>query len=80
MSWQDLVFGVGSLVFIVALIPALFSEEKPPLSTSIPTSLVLISFSLTYATLDLPFAAITGAISGCMWGAIAILKHRRING
>lgn len=68
MSWQDLVLGAGTLVFIVALVPSIrHDHHKPHLATSILTGLVLAVFSLTFASLSLWFASATDAVSAAMW-------------
>jgi hypothetical protein len=71
MPWQDFVIGLGSILFILALIPTLLSDDKPRYETAIITSAVLFGFSGTYITLDLVFAAITSAITASLWLKIA---------
>lgn len=71
-SWQDLIFGIGSLLFIIALLPTLLGNNKPAWETAAITSVVLYAFSICYASLDLPFATITSAITASIWLAIAI--------
>ncbi len=69
--WQDFLFAVGSIVFIMALAPTVKSKNKPPLMTSAPTALILYSFSLAYLTLHLWFAAITTLGTALEWSIIA---------
>lgn len=76
MIWQDLVFGVGAIVFSVALLPFLFGNEKPPISTSIPTGVTLILFAFAQASLSLWVACITSVIASIFWLTLAIQKYR----
>lgn len=67
MSWQDLVFGIGSILFIFALIPTLKGTKKPDPTTSAITATVLFMFSCTYWTLELYFASVTSYITAILW-------------
>ena len=61
--WQDIVLAGGSWLFLVALLPTIFSRtEKPTLSTSVLTALVVSVFAYTYYTLAL-WNATFGAIA-----------------
>jgi hypothetical protein len=40
-KWKDWIFGSAGFVFTLFLIPAIFSESKPPLISSIPTWIFL---------------------------------------
>ncbi len=55
--WQDYVLAGGTIVFNIALIPAIKGTDKPPFLTSIPTALVLYIFSFSFASLQLWFSA-----------------------
>ncbi len=68
-------FATGSIVFIIALAPTVRSEHKPPLLTSVPTGLILLSFSIAYVTLHLWFAAITTLGTSIEWLFIAAQKY-----
>lgn len=56
-NWQDLVLTIGSLIFVIALIPSVKGRDKPTFWTSALTGSVLVTFVIVYATLDLWFAA-----------------------
>lgn len=78
MIWQEVIFTVGSLIFIAALIPALRSEEnKPPISTALITASVLSAFALAYVTLELYYASTTTAITAGIWYALAVQQYER---
>jgi hypothetical protein len=71
MEWQDLVLGAGGIVLGIALIPSLLSEDKPHIGTSLLTSLVLATFAMAYATLELYFAGTVAAITAFGWALLA---------
>ena len=75
MHWQDYVIAVGSIIFIIALMPTVLSKEKPHLSTSLMTGTVLMVFAITYLTLRLWFAAITTALTSLQWFVLAVQKY-----
>lgn len=64
---EDLIFGIGSIVFILAWIPSLFRNEYPAAPTSFITSVILFSFSFAYLSLDMIFAASTSIILALIW-------------
>lgn len=68
---QDIIFAVGSITFVLALVPSLFSDQKPHFWTCWVTGTILLCFSASYYTLDLDFAAITTAANGIVWLLLA---------
>ncbi len=77
MVWQDFVFAIGTWIFIIALIPTIRSREKPPLSTSLPTGLVLLVYVFTFATLELWFSMISSSVLAVLWLYLAWQKRRK---
>ncbi len=75
MLWQDWVFSIGTIIFAIALVPTLVSKNKPALSTSFTTGVVLLVFAITYVTLSLWFSAITTTITGTIWLIIFSQKY-----
>jgi len=73
-GWQDVVLAVGSLIFAAALLPSIFSQDKPAFWTSVSTGLVLVVFSATYATLSLWYATVTTFLSALLWLTLAVQK------
>lgn len=71
MKWQDVVFSTGSLIFVLALLPALFVQERPPTVTSLSTGLVLAAFSATYVTLGLYMSAAVTSVTATIWLLLA---------
>jgi len=72
--WQDYALSIIFSIFCFTLIPMLLAPEKPPLKSSIPTGLLLISAAAVYATLHLWFSTITQIIVGCQWLILAYQK------
>lgn len=72
--WQDYVLTAGSLAFIAALLPAVFSDAKPPRATSVLTAAVLYVFALTDVTLHLYLTAGITALTAATWTVLAIQK------
>lgn len=77
MLWQDYILTIGSIVFSVALVPAVLAREKPPLSTSVPTFFFLYLFSFVYTTLNLWLSALTAGITATLWLILAIQRYRQ---
>lgn len=75
MIWQDLVFSTGSFLFVIALLPSIFSKDKPPITTSIMTGSVLIIFAAAYTTLSLWLSASITLLTGILWLTLAGQKY-----
>ena len=75
MSWQDILLSVGQFVFAVALLPSVFSKDKPALLTSCTTAAVLIIFAFVYSTLQLWSATAFASLVGVMWLILAVQKY-----
>src|SRR5689334_10454785 len=71
MGWQDTAMTVGSIIFIVALLPTVFSQNKPPISTSLITGFTLGIFAVSFGSLDLWYSCITESIVAILWLVIA---------
>jgi len=74
MHWQDIVLTAGQVIFIIALIPAIKHEHKPPFATSIINAGVLFGFVVVYISLSLWFASITTTAVGLLWLILAWQK------
>lgn len=72
---QDYIFAGGSVLFIIALLPALTAKDKPPRFTCALTAGVLSLFAVAQATLSLWFAAGTTAILALIWSLLTIQKR-----
>jgi hypothetical protein len=67
MQWQDFAITAGTITFIFALIPSIYSNNKPAMATSLMTGSVLTVFTIVYITLSLWFSAVTTAITALLW-------------
>lgn len=76
MPWQDFVFTIGNVIFIFALIPSITGKDKPPVLTSLPSSIVLLTFSFAFATLGLWWSAFVTLIVSILWLILAIQKYK----
>lgn len=80
MAWQEIVFTLGSIVFFASLVPTALAAEKPSALTSLPTGVLLILFSIAYASLGLTVSAIFTVPTGLLWlviGAQRLASRRR---
>lgn len=67
MKREDAVFTIGNLILAVALLPSIFSNDKPSAVTSLLTGAVLASFSCCFTRIGYHWSAwITGA-SAWLW-------------
>ena len=76
MKWQDLVFMIGGFIFSLALIPTIRAKEKPAISSSLMTLVVLTAYGVSYLTLDLYLASITTILTAGAWLILLIQKMR----
>jgi hypothetical protein len=72
--WQDIVIAVGSLIFALALLPSVLSKHKPALWTSAMTGIVLVVFTIAYASLSLWYATVTTSLAALLWIVLAVQK------
>lgn len=70
LKWQDAVFAIGEVFFIIGLLPSVLTGDKPAALTSLITTVVLISFLAVYVSyrLWLSFAFSLGAIG--LWATL----------
>jgi hypothetical protein len=80
MHWQDFIFTAGNIIFALALIPSILSKNKPAISTSLITGIMIYIFSLSYFSLTLWFSAIASFISGSLWLILALQKYLSLRG
>lgn len=67
MQWQDVVLAIGTWIFALALLPSLFSKNKPSKWTSLMTAVPLSSFVVCYFTLGLWITGISISVSSLLW-------------
>jgi len=76
MIWQDYILAIIGIMFSIALIPAIRSNEKPLFVTCFINGIFLVLASICYASLFLLWASITSAITAICWWILAIQKLR----
>lgn len=77
MHWQETVLAIGQVVFIIALLPSVFSHDKPEIWTSIITGSVALSIAITYITMNIPIAAISAFFNFVFWSILAYQKLKQ---
>lgn len=71
MKWQDAVFAIGEIVFMIGLIPSLLGPDRPSAITSLMTGLMLIGFLFVHASFKLWTAFSLAAVTATMWFVLA---------
>jgi hypothetical protein len=76
MTWQSIVFLVGSIGLAALMLPTLQDKRSSvPRITSIPTGIVLGAYGVTFITMDYWLSSI-GSFSGfAVWMFIAMYRH-----
>lgn len=77
MLWQDWTISIGQIVLAAALIPTIKSKEKPPLSTSLITAIMIGTIAFCFSTLQLWFSASTAGLSSFAWFFISYQKFNQ---
>lgn len=75
MHWQDFVITFGQIIFSIALLPMIFSKDKPALVSSSVTGLVLLIYAVIYTTIQFWFGAAMTAVTGAIWLILAYQKY-----
>lgn len=80
--WQDFVFMIGGFILAALLIPTVMnSDSQVPLTTTIPTIVILLLYIVTFASLDMWLSAAAQFFGVIMWVLIALYRspheHRR---
>lgn len=74
--WQDYILMFWQWIFIVILLPSLFTDQKPHILTSSFTSIGLFTFGVIYYSLELFWASIPTFIHGVGWLILAVQKYK----
>jgi hypothetical protein len=67
MKWQDAIFATGEVVFMIGLLPSVFSDNKPAALTSLATAIMLMAFLLVHASYKLWMAFILCSGTIILW-------------
>src|SRR5438445_451365 len=73
--WQDYVLAVTAFGFSVALIPTIRSKNKPPILTSLGSSVFLVAVLIAYGSLSLWYSVFMVGLNLSMWLIIALQKY-----
>ncbi len=73
---EDWVGLLINLAFAVMLIPALADKQKPPLTTSLVTGLLLVALSVS-GSYRAAAPAVAVFVAGCMWLVLAWQRYRQ---
>jgi len=66
-KWQDIVLMVGGFIFAPSLVFSIVSRADIPMTTSLPTAIVLAAFVVCYASLKLWLAAFATTLTSICW-------------
>lgn len=77
MNVHDLIFAVGSGIFAVSLVPAVVKRTQMPLSSSLPTAIVLSAFLANYVWMGFAWSAVTTACTALCWWALVVRRDSR---
>lgn len=67
MKWQDRVFSLGEIVFLISLFPSVLSDHKPAALTSVSTAVMLYLFMVVHASYKLWAAFVLTFITATVW-------------
>jgi hypothetical protein len=70
--WQDYALSLTGFVFIVSLLPSIFSKDKPAFTTSLITCSGIAVNMVAFATLKLWWTFITNVILFCLWATLGM--------
>ena len=73
-KWKDWVFGSAGIVFTLFLLPTIFSSDKPPVLTSIPTCIFLWLIVFAHSSNKDYKGAFWSFACGSVWLILAIQK------
>ena len=74
-TWQDWIFSAGQIVFFLALLPSVLSQDKPHLYSSLLTGIILSIFTITFWTLELTWSSVTSGVVAATWLTLAYQKY-----
>jgi len=66
--WQDLLFAVGEVVFLISLVPLLFQDDaNVPLFTGLATGFMLYAFTLAHVSYRNWITVTLSTITATIW-------------
>lgn len=76
MNLSDAIFSVGSVIFAVSLVPAVWKRAQMPVSSSLPATAVLTAFIYSYIHLHFWYSAATTACTAVCWWLLFLRRDR----
>ena len=81
MLLQDLFLTIGGFIFIIALYPTIKENKRLktctiPLKISLLNYIILVSYAVIYATMNLYLSSITMYVLANLWGYIALQRKK----
>lgn len=75
MSWQNILFTGGNIIFIIALLPTVFGKnDKPAVTTSLITGATLLAYTIAFMSLQFWSAGIMALVLAILWITLLIQK------
>mgnify|MGYP000335403361 CR=1 FL=1 len=72
--WQDYVVSIAQIMLVIGIVPIVFSDEKPPLSSSSTTSTALLIMGFSFMTLGLVLSTIFTLVCAVLWVTLFVQK------
>lgn len=73
--WQDVTFAVGEVVFLVALVPLLWTHTQVPLYTGLSTALMLYAFGVCQFSYQNWITLVLGVTTATIWLLLGLGVH-----
>lgn len=71
-NWQDWVFAVGEVVFLIGLLPTVFADEKPAPLTSFPTAAMLYAFVVVQYSYRNWMTLVLSLVTASLWVVLGV--------
>ena len=66
-KWQDIVFMIGGFIFAPSLVFSIIDKVHMPITTTLPTALVLTGFLVCYASMKFWLAFTSTVLTALCW-------------
>ena len=73
--WQDVMFSIGQIVFLVSLVPLLLSDHDVPALTALATAGMLTAFLAAHVSYRNWFTVAPTAVTVVVWALIGFGVH-----
>ena len=75
MQWQDWAMSIGAFAILLSLVPTIRGDQKPALTTSVMSVVILGLFAFTMATLGLWLSSIANVGICFAWAVLAWQRY-----